>query len=174
MVNYFGFAWSISVDYTLTGFTRNFGAQGNDFFIAFTNDSLEVINHSVIVEANDQEGWDIDYLGDNAFILTGKGIGPGNNDNDMKLIKLDYYALNSTEENIEDWQITPNPAASELKITNVKLDSKISIYNSLGQLMSTFKLNSPIIDVSELTDGIYYICVDFKNRINAKKLIIAR
>jgi alpha-tubulin suppressor-like RCC1 family protein len=71
--------------------------------------------------------------------------------------------------------IYPNPTNGEVNITNIALD-KATVYNSLGQLVKTFTLDSNntnnTINLSELTKGIYYIYLINGDAASAKKIIV--
>ncbi|AYN05665.1 T9SS type A sorting domain-containing protein [Flavobacterium sp. 140616W15] len=71
--------------------------------------------------------------------------------------------------------VYPNPTKGELHINNVFLD-KATVYNSLGQLVKTFTLNSNdinnAINLSGLPKGIYYVYLINQDSASAKKVII--
>jgi len=71
--------------------------------------------------------------------------------------------------------IYPNPTKGEVNIQNVNLE-KATVYNSLGQLVKTFKLNSSnttnTITLSGLPKGVYYIYLINQDAASAKKIIV--
>lgn len=71
--------------------------------------------------------------------------------------------------------VYPNPTKGELHINNAFLD-KATVYNSLGQLVKTFTLNSTntnnTINLSGLPKGIYYVYLINQDTASAKKVII--
>ena len=71
--------------------------------------------------------------------------------------------------------IYPNPTDGKLKIDNKELKIKsIEIFNTIGQpLLSIPSIMSPEIeiDISHLTDGLYFLRIKTENGIITKKLI---
>ncbi|TDW50035.1 putative secreted protein (Por secretion system target) [Flavobacterium sp. 270] len=69
----------------------------------------------------------------------------------------------------------PNPTKGEVNILNVSLE-KATVYNSLGQLVKTFNLDSSntinTINLSGLPKGIYYIYLINQDAASAKKVIV--
>ncbi|WP_394774060.1 T9SS type A sorting domain-containing protein [Flavobacterium sp.] len=69
----------------------------------------------------------------------------------------------------------PNPTKGEVNINNITLE-KATVYNSLGQLVKTFTLNSSntnnTINLSGLPKGIYYVYLINQDAASAKKVII--
>ena len=61
--------------------------------------------------------------------------------------------------------IFPNPAQDQIRIVlnNVSESPRFSIYNTLGQVLQTGSLNSEtIVDISELSSGIYFLQIGSK------------
>ncbi|MFH7000330.1 leucine-rich repeat domain-containing protein [Flavobacterium sp. FlaQc-57] len=71
--------------------------------------------------------------------------------------------------------IYPNPTKGELHIENINL-KKASLYNSIGQLIKTdlFEVDSNIntIDLSGLSEGLYYIYLQIEGSIAVRKVIL--
>ncbi|MDR6760799.1 Leucine-rich repeat (LRR) protein [Flavobacterium sp. 2755] len=71
--------------------------------------------------------------------------------------------------------IYPNPTKGELNIKNVSLE-KANVYNSLGQLVKSFTLNSAdvnhSINLSGLPKGVYYVYLINQDAASAKKIIV--
>lgn len=71
--------------------------------------------------------------------------------------------------------IYPNPTKGELNIKNVSLE-KANVYNSLGQLVKSFTLNSAdvnhSINLSGLPKGVYYVYLINQDAASAKKVIV--
>lgn len=69
----------------------------------------------------------------------------------------------------------PNPTKGEVNINNIALD-KATVYNSLGQLVKTFILNSNntnnTINLSGLPKGVYYVYLINQDAASAKKVIV--
>jgi hypothetical protein len=73
--------------------------------------------------------------------------------------------------------IYPNPATNEIKIdlkTNSVSRNEISFYSILGQKVKTGNLNNDkiTIDISDLTDGIYFVVISDENDINWSQKIV--
>ncbi|WP_369618189.1 T9SS type A sorting domain-containing protein [Flavobacterium sp. CFS9] len=77
--------------------------------------------------------------------------------------------------NFEKVAIYPNPTKGEVNIQNASLE-KASVYNSLGQLVKSFILNSSIthntIDLFGLPKGVYYVYLINGDAASAKKVIV--
>lgn len=71
--------------------------------------------------------------------------------------------------------IYPNPTTGEVNINNASLE-KATVYNSLGQLVKTFNLDSSntinTINLTGLPKGIYYIYLINQDAASAKKVIV--
>ncbi|MFQ6600295.1 leucine-rich repeat domain-containing protein [Flavobacterium sp. C3NV] len=71
--------------------------------------------------------------------------------------------------------IYPNPTKGEVNISNIKVE-KATVYNSLGQLVRTFILDSSnsnnTINLSGLPKGVYYIYLINQDAASAKKIIV--
>lgn len=71
--------------------------------------------------------------------------------------------------------VYPNPTKGELHINNAFLD-KATVYNSLGQLVKTFTLNSSntnnTSNLSGLPKGVYYVYLINQDSASAKKIIV--
>ncbi|MBF4483817.1 LamG-like jellyroll fold domain-containing protein [Flavobacterium sp. CSZ] len=71
--------------------------------------------------------------------------------------------------------IYPNPTKGELNINNIALE-KATVYNSLGQLIKSFTLNSSntanTINLSGLPKGVYYVYLINQDSASVKKIII--
>ena len=79
-------------------------------------------------------------------------------------------------ENITKFSIYPNPTSGLLNI-NTSFDGQFIIVNQLGQIVHSFKATSNIenvINVENLTNGIYFIKEINETLINSQKLIIKK
>ncbi|WP_337968082.1 T9SS type A sorting domain-containing protein [uncultured Flavobacterium sp.] len=69
----------------------------------------------------------------------------------------------------------PNPTKGEVTISNVTLE-KATVYNTLGQLVRSFTLDSAntsnTIDLSGLPRGVYYVYLINQDAASAKKVIV--
>jgi Leucine-rich repeat (LRR) protein len=80
------------------------------------------------------------------------------------------------EESVFDKVIVyPNPTKGEVSINNIALE-KVTVYNTIGQLVKTFTLDSAstnsTIDLSGLPKGVYYIYLINEDAASAKKIIV--
>jgi len=90
------------------------------------------------------------------------------------------YSSNCTSLGIEDSVfdlavVYPNPTKGEVHINNVDLE-KANVYNSLGQLVKSFKFSAGesdnTINLSGLPKGIYYVYLINGDAASAKKIIL--
>ncbi|MFW0737496.1 T9SS type A sorting domain-containing protein [Flavobacterium sp. T12S277] len=77
--------------------------------------------------------------------------------------------------NFEKVTIYPNPTKGEVNIQNASLE-KANVYNSLGQLVKSFTLNSSdttnTINLQGLPKGVYYVYLINQDAASAKKIIL--
>ncbi|PTS90656.1 hypothetical protein DBR27_21530, partial [Flavobacterium sp. HMWF030] len=90
------------------------------------------------------------------------------------------YSSNCTSLGIEDSVfdkavVYPNPTKGEVHINNVDLE-KANVYNSLGQLVKSFKFSvgesNNTINLSGLPKGVYYVYLINGDAASAKKIIL--
>ncbi len=87
-------------------------------------------------------------------------------------INPNYCLVMNSEEKLDKGKtiISPNPAHSKIVIhSNEKVES-VEVYDISGKLISTHS-NSNEIDVSGLTQGMYFLRMNFGNEIVTKKFI---
>jgi len=100
-------------------------------------------------------------------------VGDFNGDNKVDIVSSSYYdnkvawyentmVLGINENSLISFKLFPNPVKNFLEITTSNDVSKIEIFNSLGQKI-LIKLNSQIIDVSNIYEGIYFIKITTLN-----------
>ncbi|MCI9845329.1 LamG-like jellyroll fold domain-containing protein [Flavobacterium pectinovorum] len=69
----------------------------------------------------------------------------------------------------------PNPTKNEVTIANISLE-KATVYNTLGQLVKSFTLNSGntnnTISLSDLPKGVYFVYLINKDAASVKKVIV--
>lgn len=91
------------------------------------------------------------------------------------IYSTDCNALGVEETVFDKAVIYPNPTKGEVTIDNVSLE-KITVYNSLGQLIKTFVLNNNetnnTINLSGLPKGVYYVYLINEDAASAKKVIV--
>ena len=78
-------------------------------------------------------------------------------------------------EAFEELKLYPNPTKGSFSIQgNNLIDSKIKIYNILGNLIKQVEANYNLMEFNEpnLSTGIYFIHIEKNNRTTVKKLVI--
>ena len=89
--------------------------------------------------------------------------------------------LSTSDMDFDEIAIAPNPAESNVTISFGSIrteDVTISIYNSLGQKLSTYSSsainssNQAQLDVSNLSQGLYFVSISDGNRTTSKKLLV--
>lgn len=85
----------------------------------------------------------------------------------------DVLALETNESTTPDFKIYPNPTTGTFRMTGVENNSQLEIYSVLGQFVhSEIVTNNSIVDISNLTRGMYFIKLYQENKINTQKLIV--
>lgn len=124
-------------------------------------------------EENDQFGVSISLSNSGDTMSIGAIFNDGNGMSAGHVRVFDLSALLSLEEfTVFDFSLYPNPASNQITIeteNNIKI-KKITIYNSLGQFITSSRQTS--INTSKLSQGIYIIEVFTDRGISSKKLII--
>ena len=75
-----------------------------------------------------------------------------------------------------EFLLSPNPANNFITIEGIQSSAKISISNSLGQVVLFYEQiisNNPL-DISSLPNGIYYIFIQENTTSVRRKLIVSR
>ena len=72
--------------------------------------------------------------------------------------------LNSKENDLSNIKLNPNPTSNIVSIEgfDISIPFDVSVFNSLGQLCLS-KMNQQRIDVSSLSDGLYFLKVTQEN-----------
>ncbi len=86
------------------------------------------------------------------------------------------YILGSEilKQEVEDFEIFPNPSTGILLIKSATAVKEISVYSVLGNLLiQDHKMNNKSIDLSLLTNGVYMIKVKLKDKTVVKKIILS-
>ncbi len=89
-----------------------------------------------------------------------------------------HFCIGSTEINdrSEYQLIYPNPSTGKIYLNHeIYLNNRIilaKIFNTIGQLVFSEKINNNTIDLNKLKDGIYYIKLNFDNNNITKKIIL--
>ena len=79
------------------------------------------------------------------------------------------FPLQTDDFKVENILVYPNPVNNYLTLKNVENIEESSIYNSLGQFILSTK--ETLIDLSKLTNGIYYLKIRTQNGTEIKKII---
>lgn len=80
--------------------------------------------------------------------------------------------LSVAETNSFEFKVYPNPTKNIINIETTAEISKIEIYNTLGQLINSFEGNKKEIDVSTLSNGIYFLTITTTDKNSVTKKII--
>jgi hypothetical protein len=101
------------------------------------------------------------------------------NPNDSASFVVEYNTTIGIEDHVNNLNVYPNPADDQVTVeyTSAGNDATLSIYNLVGQEVIYRNLNSMdntlTIDVSDLSEGIYFYAVKEGNQvIETKKLVI--
>jgi len=80
-------------------------------------------------------------------------------------VKIKDTTDNIADENEIDFVISPNPANTQLTICHSKEISSILLYDATGKLLKTYTVKeiNPTLDISDLSNGVYFITVDGKS-----------
>lgn len=79
------------------------------------------------------------------------------------------FPLQTDDFKVENILVYPNPVNNYLTLKNVENIEESYIYNSLGQFILSTK--ETLIDLSKLTNGIYYLKIRTQNGTEIKKII---
>ncbi|HOD10471.1 MAG TPA: S8/S53 family peptidase, partial [Flavobacterium sp.] len=84
-------------------------------------------------------------------------------------------SLGLNEETKFKFQVYPNPVSNQFTILSGELisnDAKVEVYTSLGQVVLTTNLpNDKVVDVSQLSNGFYFVKISENNRSFIQKII---
>ncbi|MFP4844996.1 T9SS type A sorting domain-containing protein [Winogradskyella sp. PE311] len=82
-------------------------------------------------------------------------------------------ALSVNDINKRETKIYPNPTKGKLEISNLPINSSLTIFNFSGAILKEINTtkSSEIIDISDLASGIYFISNSDKNNYFVKKII---
>jgi hypothetical protein len=123
--------------------------------------------------ADDYTGYSVSLSSDGSVVAIGAFINNGNGTDSGYVRVYDLSAVLSTDSfNIELSRVYPNPATTEIQITlknNLQL-LKVNVYNQLGQFIKESKTN--IVNVSDLSKGIYLVEIETNQGKGTKKVII--
>ncbi|MEO1514362.1 MAG: serine hydrolase [Bacteroidota bacterium] len=100
------------------------------------------------------------------------GTAQFNNDIWKRINALDcnLVSVEETEQHLKAISVFPNPSNDRIHLQSTKsLEGTFRLFNQLGQLVKEGQLQ-PIIDVSELSSGIYYLSVSDGHATNTWKV----
>jgi Leucine-rich repeat (LRR) protein len=147
------------VEFVFENIQLPFDDENNDGYIAFKIKTLPILELNDIIENNAEIYFDF-----NAPIIT--------NTYTTKIIEE-----SSTDGIIGTNTIStfPNPTKNQLFINSETSFEKISIFDTSGKLISSIQLSHPLteyeLNISKLSEGIYFLEVQSKNIKEMKKFI---
>ena len=97
-----------------------------------------------------------DFNGDGWLDISTASIG------DNKLAWYTNSTLGIAENEIDNYQIYPNPTNGMLYIKSNQPFSKVSVFNILGQMVETTSENNQI-DISKVKSGVYFLMIEDEN-----------
>jgi len=102
-----------------------------------------------------------------AYVYTGDGSQNGNS----------FWTTEDVlgiEDNVffKDLKVYPNPTTNQFSITSNSILNSVKIINLTGQLVKEIKHNLNEIDVSDLSNGLYFIELTSNNQKGVKRLVI--
>ena len=81
--------------------------------------------------------------------------------------------LSIAENSLEEINLFPNPSSDFFRISNIQDDTRLEIYNNLGQRVLTFDEAADTYDISELSQGIYIVRIQSNATSTTRRLIKA-
>jgi len=106
----------------------------------------------------------------NAVNGNGNSAGDGADTGTLKIEENMTSSLTNTL--INEFRIFPNPSSGFINIDTDKVIKNVSIFNMQGQLIQQNKNNQSRINISELSNGIYFIKALLENNQIAQQKII--
>lgn len=140
--------------------------------LSFGNNGVFLTNNN---NSESNGGWAIEMQNDNKILAVGYS-----KITNMRLLicRLNYDSFLNANDIISESNIIiyPNPSTSELYIKGIRRDSKVEVYNFLGQICDVIKkvigTNEMKLDVSTLSKGTYILKIDDNSNILIKKIIV--
>ncbi|MCI3936993.1 T9SS type A sorting domain-containing protein [Chryseobacterium aahli] len=175
------FTTAIKSDGTLWGWGANsFGQLGN----SSNNPSsipIQIGNGTNWIQLSNGFNYSAALNSNNELWLSGQNnfgqIGNGNttNINTLQILNNSCNNLDLQEQNTSENYLTiyPNPARQFININYSNTDKvqDVSIFDASGKKALNFKNKQSKIDISSLSQGLYYITVDINNKTTIKKFI---
>lgn len=139
----------------------------NTFYLTFSDDQNEFgaiyelkIDTQEYVKVFDIEGflqtYDIEYYEDFLFVTTLSG------DNN-KVVQLDLNSLSIGGESLKSIKLFPNPTTQNISISGLNKAQNYVIYTVTGRLIREGLVFKDTIDVSQLSNGIYFLQLETGN-----------
>lgn len=81
--------------------------------------------------------------------------------------------IKTNKEENPELSVSPNPCATEIKVSGLKSDLTAQIFNSGGELILTVdvKTGSPTLNLKDIATGVYFLKLNDGTRVLTKKLI---
>ena len=171
--------------FIMVGYSEQPG-RGEDVYIVRTDSIGDTLWTRTLGGANDDRAYSVVQTPDSGFAIVGNTYSYGAGGSDAFFLKLKPNGETTVsiglpiEHREESFRAFPNPATNFITIevqSNITKATEIRIYNALGKLSLTEKLekglNTNRIDLSSLSQGIYIIELrDEYGIIGNRKLII--
>ncbi len=148
-----------------------------DYWIAYISDTGTVIWENSFGGPGNDYAKSFDITNDGGFVLAGGsddngGDVSGNNGvSDFWIIKLSK-PLNLLEYDTEvHMKLYPNPISNLINIESEVKINKIEIFNLYGRKIKSINFEANSIDISELSNGVYFIRLMTKEGIVSQKFI---
>ncbi|MDP2160577.1 MAG: T9SS type A sorting domain-containing protein [Flavobacterium sp.] len=149
--------------------------ENGTFDSTFANNGIFLTNNN---NAQLSSGREIEIQNDTKIIAVGitKSIETTNTNALVCRFEIEN-SLNNIHFGIDDnFSIYPNPATDQIYIKGVNQESKLELYNILGQNFNVVKKdineNEIKIDVSNLCRGTYMLKIEVDSKITIKKVVI--
>ncbi|WP_395055005.1 T9SS type A sorting domain-containing protein [Flavobacterium sp.] len=85
------------------------------------------------------------------------------------------FPLSNSENFVSDFKIFPNPAINNFQILNADSEISFQIFDCIGnKILEKTILENQQIDISNFSNGIYFVKLFFDNKTVTKKLIIKK
>lgn len=150
--------------------------SGYDTFLAYYTGTCDALvcegSNDDAVGLQSEISFNTGGTGENIYILA---TGFGTNTGDLILNVTADGLLSTEEESLSDNDITlfPNPAINDLTISSREVIENVNVYNLSGQVVLQKSVNATqdLVDVSNLTSGIYLMQLTSNGQSVTKKFI---
>ena len=172
---------------TVNGQTGVFSGLAQDF--ASMTDILKPYSALTPTNSSGPLGWtkdSVDYVAATSetryFAIGGKGTCSTTNQvnvrlDDIKIAKVLTTGIKSNSSVAETISIFPNPSTGLLNINTIDATTSVEVYNVIGEkVYSNKNLNKGTnsIDLSNLSNGSYFVKMNSNNNITTKKVVISK